>query len=164
MSPRRQEQIHLYDYFIDEEGNWFCEGNLVADRELFRLLSRALFVRQDRHYVRCEGEVHPVRVADAPLWVRYVHITSDCPGRLLHVDIELMDGRREPLRADTLTVAGGERLYCRSTRQGLKTRFAKAAYYELTRHLHHDTLTDCYYFLIGHRRFDIRSEGETDAG
>ena len=151
-------QRHLYDYYIDEHGNWYCEGNPVVDEELSRILSRSLFERLGRYYIQCEGEIHPVRVADAPLWVRYVHLQTDPKGRLQAVDIELQDGRREPLPADTLTVAQDQALYCRATRRGLKARFGKVAYYELTRHLHMDPGGATFYFMIADQRYDIRPE------
>ena len=151
-------QRHHYDYYIDAGGNWFCEGNPVVDEELYRLLSRSLFEQDGRHFVHCEGEIHHVRVADAPLWVRYVHLRSDSRGQLQSVDIELRDGRREPLAADTLTVAHDEALYCRATRRGLKARFGKVAYYELTRQLHMDPGSGTFYFIIADQRYDIRPE------
>jgi hypothetical protein len=156
MQPKKQQ--HLYDYYIDGQGNWFCEGNPVTDPELFRLLSRSLFERDDGHFVRCEGEVHPVRVADAPLWIRYVHLKTDGQGNLEQVAIELQDGRREPLAAETLTVSGQHALYCRATRQRLKTRFGKVAYYELTHHLQVDPDGSSFYFTIAGQRYDIRPE------
>jgi hypothetical protein len=151
-------QRHSYDYYIDEHGDWFCEGNPVVEEPLFRMLSRSLFERDGRYFVQCEGELHPVRVADAPLWIRYVHVRTDPQGNLLAVDIELQDGRRESLDAPTLTVAHGQALYCRATRRHLKTRFGKVAYYELTRHLQMDTAETNFYFIIANQRHDIRSE------
>jgi hypothetical protein len=153
-----KEQQHFYDYFIDEQGNWFCEGNPVVDVELFRLLSRSLFEQDGRYFVVCEGEVHPVQVADAPLWVRYIHGQPDPDANLLHVDIELQDGRREPLAFETLTVVGNQAMYCRATRRNLKARFGKVAYYELTRYLQMEGDGDRFFFVIGGRRFDIRPE------
>ena len=150
------EQQHLYDYYIDEQGSWFCESNPVTDPQLFRLLSRSLFLRNGRYFVRCEGEVHPVRVADAPLWVRYVHLRTDADGNLAAAEIELQDGRREPLPASTLTVARDEALYCEATQRRLKARFGKVAYYELTRYLHLDEETGAFFFVIDGNRYDVK--------
>jgi hypothetical protein len=144
------EQKHLYDYYIDGHGNWFCEGNPVTDPELFRMLSRSLFERDGRYYLRCEGEVHPVRAADAPLWIRYVFIAEDADGTVRSVDIQLEDGRREPLRPETLFVKGDNALYCLATRKNILARFGKSAYYELASRLRLDsdsrtyTLTLCF--------------------
>jgi uncharacterized protein len=153
-----KDQRHHYDYYIDEQGNWFCESNPVVDEQLFRLLSRSLFEQEGRHFIQCEGETHPVRVADAPLWIRYVRVRTDPKGDLLAVDIELVDGRREPLDAATLTAADSQALYCRATRRRLKARFGKVAYYELTRHLHMDADGTSFYFIIANQRYDIHPE------
>jgi len=151
-------QQHLYDYYIDEHGRWFCEGNLVTDPQLFRLLSRSLFEEGGKTFLRCEGEVHPVRCADVPLWIRYVNITRDDQGKMAEVEIELDDGRRESLAADTLTVANENALYCLATRRRLKARFGKIAYYELTQYLETDGIQ--FYFLIGGRRCVIKPQGD----
>jgi uncharacterized protein len=152
------EQRHNYDYYIDEHGDWFCQGNPVLDSQLFRLLSRSLFEREGRHFIRCEGEVHAVRVADAPLWIRYVHLHVGPQDELQRVEVELQDGRREDLVAATLTTSQNHALYCRVTRRRLKARFGKIAYYELTRHLQMASDGSSFFFMIGGKRFDIRPE------
>jgi uncharacterized protein len=153
-----REQKHSYDYFIDERGDWFCQGNPVLDPQLFQLLSRSLFEREGRHFLRCEGEIHPVRVADAPLWIRYVHVHADPREQVQRVEIELYDGRREDLAAATLTISREHALYCHATRRRLKARFGKIAYYELTRHLQTTCNGTSFFFVIGGRRYDIRPE------
>jgi uncharacterized protein len=153
-------QQHIYDYAIDGFGRWFCEGNLVSDALLFRMLSRSLFCRNGVYFVRCEGETHPVRVADVPLWIRYVHVRTNQDGTgtgtLEGVDIELEDGRREALAAETLSVGReGTALYTVATPRRLPARFGKAAYYEMARYLHQDSETGPFYVVIGGKRFDL---------
>ena len=138
MKPDLSRQDHVYEYRIDEHGSWLCEGNPVEDPELFRLLSRSLFCAEGAYYLRCEGEVHPVQVADAPLWVRAVHPRLDEDGCPEGFDIELRDGRRESLDPRTLQVVNDRAIYCRVTKRNLKARFAKLAYYELARYLETD--------------------------
>jgi len=160
------DQKHTYDYHVDAHGNWFCEVNPVTDRRLFRMLSRSLFEQGGRYFIRCEGEVHPVRVADAPLWIRYVHLEKNRQGRLIRVDVELEDGRTEPLAADTITVADNRALYCLATRSRLRARFGKVAYYELTQHLQTDDEGGSFYFVINGRCFNISPEvaGSSERG
>lgn len=145
-----------YRYMINELGEWTCEGNPVTDPELFRLLSRSLFEEKGSYFIRCEGEIHPVEVADAPLFVRYVHVETDSGGNLTRVEIELQDGRREALRAESLTTSMDLGLYCLATRRRLKARFGKTAYYEITRYLQMDEDGNRFYFIIAGRRYDIR--------
>ncbi len=151
------EQKHLYDYYIDGHGNWFCEGNPVTDPELFRMLSRSLLEKDGRYYLRCEGEVHPVRTADAPLWVRYVFIEEESDGTVRSVDIQLEDGRREPLRPETLSVKGDNALYCLATRKHLLARFGKSAYYELASRLSLDPDSRTYTLTVSGRTYRLAS-------
>jgi uncharacterized protein len=154
----RHEQRHSYDYYIDEHGDWICEGNPVLEPQLFRLLSRSLFEREGRYFIRCEGEIHPVRVADAPLRIRYVHLHTGPQDELMRVEIELHDGRREDLAAATLSSARNHALYCSATDRRLKARFGKIAYYELARYLRMAADGSSFFFIIAGQRYDIRPE------
>lgn len=153
-------QEHVYDYYIDEHGDWFCEGNPVTDSQLFRLLSRSLFEREGLYFIRCEGETHPVRVADAPLWIRYVHMQTNSEEQLIRVEIELQDGRREPLSPETLRVARDNALYCLATQRRLRARFGKVAYYELTRYVEMKDDGKHFFIVIDSRHYDIRPDSD----
>lgn len=158
--PASTTQRHTYDYFVDDFGRWFCEGNPVADPALFRLLSRSLFAHGGAYFIRCEGETHPVRVADAPLWIRHVHVQANPDGSLRQVDIELEDGRREALRAETLTIGrGGTALYALATARLLPARFGKSAYYEMARHLAQEEESGPFFVVIAGRRFNLLEAG-----
>ena len=148
-------QQHLYEYFIDEEGTWFCEGQPVRDRQLTALLSRSLLERGGRYFVACEGEVHPVTVADAPLVVRHIHEQCGSNQVLEMVEIELVDGRREMLDAETLEISTAHILYCRATPRRLRARFARTAYYQLMRHLEMEGDFERFYIAIKQRRHYI---------
>jgi hypothetical protein len=153
-------QRHRYHYYIDEEGSWFCEGQPVHDRDLLSLLSRSLVERGGGYLVACEGEVHPVTVADAPLVVRHVHREVGAGGELKGVEIELVDGRREALQAGSLEISSEHILYCRTTPRRLRTRFSRPAYYELMRHLEMEGEFKRFYLVIQGKRHFIRG---TDA-
>jgi hypothetical protein len=155
---------YRYQYFIDEEGNWFCDGQPVEDRELAALLSRSLVERGGNYVVACEGEVYPVTVADAPLVVRHVHRQVGAGGGLERVEIELGDGRREILDGETLEISPQDILYCRATPQGLRARFCRPAYYELMRHLEMEGEFERFYIGIGGRRHFINRTRETSVG
>jgi hypothetical protein len=146
---------YRYQYFIDEEGSWFCDGQQVEDRELAAFLSRCLVERGGGYLVVCEGEIHPVTVADAPLVVRHVHRRIGAGGGLERVEIELTDGRREMLDGKTLEISSQHILYCRATPQGLLARFCRPAYYELMRHLEMEGEFERFYVTIDGRRYAI---------
>lgn len=150
-------QKHVYDYLIDKNGNWFCEGNPVTDRELLRILSSSIFEKEGRFYIRCEGEIHPVRVEDAPLWVKYVHIKRNPDGEIESIEMELTDGRRELLRPETLWIEGEAGLYCLASRKNLKARFGKVAYYELANDLIWQEDLKAYTISVGGQVFTIPS-------
>lgn len=150
-----KKQDRVYQYLIDRHGNWFCEGNPVDDPALFRMLSRSLFEEGENYFLRCEGEIHPVQVEDAPLWVRYVHLRRLPDGELSSVEIELEDGRREQLDAETLRAEDKSSLYCSATPRRLRARFGKTAYYELTWFLKQDQERGEFYFDIGGGRFAV---------
>jgi hypothetical protein len=151
---------YRYHYFIDEEGNWYCDGQPVEDRELAAFLSRCLVERGGNYLVACEGEVHPVTVADAPLVVRHVHRHVGAGGQLEGAEIELGDGRREMLDGETLEISPQHILYCRATAQGLRARFRRPAYYELMRHLEMEGEFEKFYVAIGGRRYPIHPTRE----
>ncbi len=151
-----KDQKHIYDYFIDENGNWFCEGNPVNDWDLFKLLSRSLYRDGNRYFVKCEGEVHPVRVADAPLWVKYVHIELSDTGEVKRVRIELTDGRIEDLRPETLFIKDDSAIYCKATRKNLVARFGRVAYYEFARLLEWSEEEKTYLVRINGRNYSLR--------
>jgi len=149
----------VYDYRIDEQGAWFCQGNPVTDQDLHRLLSRSLFRDEGGYFIRCQGEVHPVAVADAPLLIAALESSPDGNGGLAEARIRLSDGR--VLRLDgPLLVSAQNVLYARLGRRKLLARFARQPFYELTRYLERDGRG--YFVRVGGRRLDIedRDEGQ----
>ncbi len=147
-----------YQYFVDREGDWWSEGWPVDDPDLRDQLSRSLFARDGGLFIRCEGEEHPVAVEVAPLFVRDVTCVPAGGGGLEAVMIRLRDGREEPLRAGSLRVDPGGRLFCDAGDSTLPALFFRPAFYRLMRYLEDD---DGRYFIrIGDREWTIR---EADA-
>ncbi len=162
MKQEKKRQQHSYRYLIDEHGDWFCEGIPVEDRDVLRVLSRSIHqTGQGSYVIRCEGEEHGVQVMDAPLFVHCIHVALDSAEQLLHVQIELTDGRRETLAAETLETVNKNSLYCLATPRRLKAKFGKTAYYELTRHLQVTDDEETFYLIIQGKRFDIAEKVET---
>lgn len=141
-----------YHYKIEADGGWWCENNPVGDQDLFRQLSRSLFARDGRYFVRCQGEVHPVEVVDAPLMVADVDFASDAEGRLIGATLHLADGRAYPL-TDSLTASDDNRLYALVGPRSLRAAFDRQAYYRLTTLLAQDG--DRFYIPVGGRNFYI---------
>ena len=155
MRERTEPQRHVYDYRITDQGQWVCQGNPVLDSDLVCLLSRSL--RQDaqgKYRVRCQGEVHPVRVEDAPLLVERLELSLDRQGCLERVELVLADGRVFGL-TDTLAVSTQNKLYATPDRPGLEALFSRRAFYELTRFMDQDD--QGYYIPVAGKRFHIKA-------
>jgi len=148
-----------YTYFIDGDGDWWCDGWLVEDPELRAYLSAGLFRDRGRTWVRCENEVHPVTFEITPLFVRDVDIDLDTDGHPTAVRVRLHDERIEPLRLETLRVDDRDRLFCDAGDTRLPALFFRPAYYQLMQHLGHDD--SGFYLPVGGRRWAIR-EGRPD--
>jgi hypothetical protein len=148
-----------YHYFIDRDGDWWCDGWPVDDHDLRDQLSHGLFAAGRRLFVRCEHEVHPVAAEVAPLFVRDVDEGRARDGTLTSITIHLHDGRSEPLRSQTLVVDHLDRLFCVATAAGLRALFTRPAFYRLMRHLQQDH--DGYYLRVGETRHHITSADVT---
>jgi len=118
-------RTRVYRFHIDADGDWWSDGWLVDDPEMRDELSRALFTRDEGLWVRCADEVHPVTFDIAPLFVKDVECVRD------GVEIVLMDGRREALRAGTLRVDSEDRLFCDASDEQLPALFFRPAFYRL---------------------------------
>ena len=119
----------VYQYFVDRDGDWWCEGWPVDDPDLRDQLSHSLFRRADGLHLRCEGEEHPVAVEITPLFVRDVECEAGPDGGLASVTVVLRDGRREDLRARTLRVDDAARLLCDASAEELPALFFRPAFY-----------------------------------
>lgn len=151
----------VYTYFIDADGDWWCDGWPVDDPDLRSALSAGLFRDGGDTFVRCEDEVHPVTYQIAPLFVQDVQLDLDAAGALAAVRVRLHDGRVEPLRAATLRVDERDRLFCDASDAGLPALFFRPAYYRLMQHLEQDG--EGFHLTIAGRRWPIRA-GARDPG
>ena len=146
-----ERQKRTYSYRIDDLGGWTCDGRAVVDQELFSLLSRSLSRdARGRFRVRCQGEIHPVEVEDAPLTAVGLKLETDRRGGLKKVRLALADGREIALNRN-LTVSVDNVLYLEPERPGLRVRIGRQPFYELMRHLEEDVKG--YYIPIGRERY-----------
>ncbi len=152
----------IYQYFVDREGDWWCEGWPVDDPDLRDQLSCSLYVRDDGLHLRCEGEEHPVAVEVAPLFVQDVECELAPDGGLEAVTLRLSDGRTESLRGSSLRVDGEGRLFCEASPAELPALFFRPAFYRLMQYLEED---DGRFFIrIGDRGWTIQVADATGSG
>ncbi len=149
----RPQEPRVVQYFVDREGEWWSDGWPVDDHELRDELSRSLFAEGGRLFIRCDGEIHPVAVEIAPLFVRDVDERRDASGALVAIEIHLHDGRSETLRPQTLAVDERDRLFCEATPARLRALFTRPAFYRLMSNLRQDE--DGYHLRVGGVRYAI---------
>jgi hypothetical protein len=125
----------VYEFHIDDEGDWWSDGWFLDDPELRDQLSRQLFLDDGQLKVRCQDEIHPVTAAITPLFVRDVEVGLAADGVLRSVHVVLHDGRTEPLKAETLRVDDRDRLLCEASDVPLPALFFRPAFYRLMQHL-----------------------------
>ena len=158
--PPPSHQKRLYDFRIDAQGRWFCQGNPVIDPDLLCLLGRGLYKTEEGYKVRCQGEVHPVIVADAPYLVSDLNLELDPAGKLAAVELVLNDGRAFPL-SDALSVSAENVLYVRlgaGPGSLMEARFARRPFFELMRFLEKEG--GKYFIRVAGRCFYLpRGEG-----
>jgi hypothetical protein len=112
------------------DGVWYADGEPIPNPRITALFSRHL-VRQDDGSYRIEigFDRAPVEIEDTPYVVQRVDGDPEHGFR-----VELNDGSREPLAAETLAISADHVLYCRVKDGGERARFLRPAYYQLSSH------------------------------
>ncbi|MGC4123104.1 MAG: DUF1285 domain-containing protein [Myxococcales bacterium] len=109
---------------LDREGRWFHDGVLVENPKIAEAFSRGIERdEQGRYVLRFGNDWCFVTVQDAPLQVESL---TAAPGGIV---LALSNGRREPLRPETLRLRG-EVLYC-TAQAGLTARLSRSAQFAL---------------------------------
>ncbi len=114
-----------------KDGLWYSDDEVIPNRAIRRLFSRALQVGPDgRGRLELGEDRADVIIEDTP-WV-VTHVDGD-PGT--GFTIVLSDESREPLDPSTLSVGTDDVLYCRVKDGAYRARFLRPAYYALMRHV-----------------------------
>ena len=113
-----------------KDGRWYSDDDLIPNRAIGRLFSRALQVLPDgRARLELGEDRADVIIEDTP-WV----VTAVEGGPEQGFTIVLNDETREPLDPATLRVGAGNVLYCRVKAGAHDARWLRPAYYDLMRH------------------------------
>jgi hypothetical protein len=112
------------------DGNWYADGQVVANRRIADLFSRHVQRRPEGGYMlRIADEQAAIIVEDTPYVVIAVALDGEGMPRL-----ELNDHSREELDPRTLQIGAEDVLYCRVKSGTEIARFLRPAYYQLTQH------------------------------
>jgi len=113
-----------------KDGRWYSDDELIPNRAIGRLFSRALQVLPDgRARLELGEDRAEVIVEDTP-WVVTAVEGSPAHG----FTVVLNDETREPLDPASLRVGSENVLYCRVKNAAHEARWLRPAYYELMRH------------------------------
>ncbi len=122
--------IHSGRIRFGRDGRWYCDGEVIPNRAICRLYSRAMTVHPDGTARLELGEDRAiVDIEDTP-WV--VTMVEGDPRT--GFTVVLNDETREPLDPATLAVGDTDVLYCRVKDGRHRARLLRPAYYELMRH------------------------------
>jgi hypothetical protein len=139
---------------IDRDGLWYHEDQEVTHEGILATLREGLLHDAEGHYLQIGPVRVPVAVDDAPLVV--IRAEDDGDG----LAVILNDGRREPLRLETLRLGPGEVPYATVREGRFRARFSRAAAYQLMQRLEDDPGSGSVALVLGSRRWVIPRVGQ----
>jgi hypothetical protein len=127
-------QIPPSGIFVDEEGDWYHEGNKLFREGVLHLFLESLCIDADgRYIIDCGGTRCTLEVADTPLVVARVdrkpHLGDPDKEVITILFRHLPD--EEELDPQTLYVGTNNVIYCRVRSGRFPARFSRPAYYQL---------------------------------
>jgi uncharacterized protein len=147
--------------FVDENGDWFHQGNRITRPEILEALYEKLDFSEDgRFFLAGEtGSFFP-EVADTPFVVSRVDRTEARQGgeqielRLRHLP------RPEALDPATLAAGRDNVLYCRVKNGRFPARFSRPAYYQIAEFIEEDQDSGAFFIELNGTRYPISSSWE----
>ncbi len=120
--------IESHTIRFGRDGEWYSDGERIANRRIADLFSRCVRRSPQGGYVLQMGDERaPLEVEDTPFVVRQIEGGAERGFTLV-----LNDGTREPLDPDTLRAGGDNAFYCRVKAGECEARLLRPAYYALT--------------------------------
>lgn len=158
--PELIQSIQSSEIFVDEEGEWFNEGNPIHREDILAFFLENVQELPDGRYViawrenRCE-----LRAADTPFVASRADLKqeSDKAPTQLVVKLKYLP---EPEILDPRTLYSGRDniLYGRLRDSRHRVRFSRPAYYQLAQWIEEDAQTGGFCLNIAGERFPIRTE------
>ncbi|MCK9231965.1 MAG: DUF1285 domain-containing protein [Syntrophales bacterium] len=152
------------DIRIDKDGVWFYRGQEMFRREIVNLFYEHLKQDERGEYIIDMGEDSCyVEVEDAPFVVRAV-LTGPAERETSPVCLllSLSDDTLEPLDPETIRIGDDNVMYCRVKGGTFRTRFSRAAYYQLAERIVYDAASERYELHVDQKRYTLQTPREKE--
>jgi hypothetical protein len=146
--------------YVDKDGNWFHKGTPMIHKGLIQLFYASLDLdRQGRYTIQFGDQTCLLEVEDTP----FVIVETDfVPGKGRNdravFMLRLVDGSQEILDPETLFIGAENVLYCRIKVGKFRARFARGAYYQLTRYIEENPNGEGFVLSINGILYPISAE------
>lgn len=121
---KNSDTIHL-----SAEGVWSQGGEEITHERTQELFFKSILFKNGKYFLTGEKSPVEIKVEDTPYFVRSIGREDE------GYTVKLSDGTSEALDLATLDVGGGNALYCRVKGGGLRAKFERKVYYEITKDL-----------------------------
>src|SRR5690606_14506329 len=121
--------IHNSEIRFGKDGEWYADGERIANPRIARLFSRSIQPGPDGGYILQVGdESASILVDDTPYVVTGVTVGEG-------IRVMLNDGSEEETAADTIEMSDDNVFYCRVKGGSVPARLLRQAHYQLAAHV-----------------------------
>jgi hypothetical protein len=158
--PELMRNIQSSEIFVDEEGEWFNEGNAIHREDILAFFLENVQELPDGSYVIAWGENRcALRAADTPFVVTRVDLKQESEETPAQILVKLKH-LPQPEMLDPRTLCSGRDniLHGQLHDSRHRARFSRPAYYQLAQWIEEDVETGGFCLSIAGERFPIRTE------
>jgi uncharacterized protein len=156
VSADKDGQILPCGIYVDEEGEWFHQGNRIIREDILELFYDGLSLSAHGEYlIEWRGSRCLLEVADTPFVISRVDLTTGTAfrQRILLTLRHLTNA--ETLEPETLQVGDQNVLYCRIRSGRYSARFSRPAYYQLAEWIQEDPDSKEFYIELNEKKYFI---------
>ncbi|MGV8073069.1 MAG: hypothetical protein AB2L11_00700 [Syntrophobacteraceae bacterium] len=148
-----EKAIQPSGIYIDEEGEWFYNGNQIYRQDFLALFMENVQPASGGGFlINWNGQNCMLDAADTPFVITRTDIASSGEAILLRLkhlaDVEILD-------PSTLSVGEGNVLYCRIRNGLFRARFSRPAYYQFAEWIEEDQESGAFYINLGGKRWSV---------
>ncbi|MGC9965517.1 MAG: hypothetical protein ABSE08_08930 [Syntrophobacteraceae bacterium] len=150
------EELRSSGIQVDEDGDWFHDGNKIFRPEILEALySKLEQMPTGQFFLADLNGPCPIDVADTPFVVSRVDLERDESGHE-RIIIRLKNiAKFEILDPDTLATGKGNVLYCRVFDGRFRARFSRPAYYQFAEFIREDEAGQSFYIELNREKYTI---------